>query len=960
MDIDSCSERPSRSSLSFAVSTASRRLNRIKINLQKVSMTSTAASMAMMISLQKSLNKHANSSTNARQRQFLSHNLNCLASTSRKHATMQIDGWSITLFEVEFGSVIGSGGFGQVHKGTWNKIPVTLKVLRAEPFPVPLKPKSTISNKVLIPEEDIAVIVRKALDNRPPSAIHICRKPKRKTTDNSDIMILERPLASSPKKKQCKVPVCDAAAPAPKLDDGKTALAILAALDAIKASPVDAPSSVPAALPLLVVQSALKIPLLNDVCSPSLMSLLKKNFLQIPGEGPRRSRSCAQWFKWENLNRSLISLILGQCLLQAPTMTAYHECIDAQDDFHAQMKKGNALLPSWINAQSSFMAELQQEQRIDDFAFDETRTQDDDKLGYSSELGKMQFGKEETMQEMCGIIKDLEWHNPESDLIPDDTNLAPEPPELDIPGSQWKALVAKERAAILEQRTKNMPEDADSNFHMGADPNIVKLWTDPKTTLDVRSALPEAFSVSFEANGPTFFPPLPIMPSLSPPPNTSHKVEVVTVQLQFCVLPPATSAKTTGTKPLSKLETKNKELAFTFKLEEENYLLFLSAMLKEHGHTKYIPVKKQHRFGIKVTMGGKKTKKDAIDINNFAEYKKIVEKILDEEPSKLHVFLNLDDVKARSKQQGNRTDSSSDGENSAKDSDHEGKSGIDQEIACFCGLLEKKYANPADSGYTFILNYGEKIPLTPSMMLEWAQACYNGTTTTSKPPNMLAFDPKKCVQFLFETPKNTLGGSSSSSDGILHSLASKSPYPNTPSTVPSTSPAKYSPSKLHAFLKHAADKLGVKDAMEYEYLLSNKGFGPNILPHVNDAEIIACGVSAGNVIWLKHGADDWWASPKAKQTRAQSPLAETAGVNDEFCDSIQFKKRYVDGGSVSVFGPGMVPGKNCCKKEFSWWYYDRNAKELCKVPEGLVPEIEQQYLDENAPLFEPSPSPQPE
>ncbi|KAF8150980.1 hypothetical protein B0H34DRAFT_678696 [Crassisporium funariophilum] len=106
------------------------------------------------------------------------------------------------------------------------------------------------------------------------------------------------------------------------------------------------------------------------------------------------------------------------------------------DDFHAQMKKGNALLPSWINAQSPFMAEFQQEQRIDNFTFDETRTQDDDELGYSSELGKMQFGKEETMQEMCRIIRDLEWHNPESDLLPDDANLAPEPPESDIPESQ--------------------------------------------------------------------------------------------------------------------------------------------------------------------------------------------------------------------------------------------------------------------------------------------------------------------------------------------------------------------------------------------------------------------------------------------------------------------------------------------------------------------------------------------
>ena len=41
--------------------------------------------------------------------------------------------------------------------------------------------------------------------------------------------------------------------------------------------------------------------------------------------------------------------------------------------------------------------------------------------------------------------------------------------------------------------------------------------------------------------------------------------------------------------------------------EGKHYLDFLSAILKEHGHSKYVPVKKQSRFGIKVGMGSKKT-----------------------------------------------------------------------------------------------------------------------------------------------------------------------------------------------------------------------------------------------------------------------------------------------------------------------------------------------------------------
>lgn len=39
-------------------------------------------------------------------------------------------------------------------------------------------------------------------------------------------------------------------------------------------------------------------------------------------------------------------------------------------------------------------------------------------------------------------------------------------------------------------------------------------------------------------------------------------------------------------------------------------------------------------------------RKDAIDIDNFAEYEAMAKKIIDEAPSKLSVFFSLDDVKA--------------------------------------------------------------------------------------------------------------------------------------------------------------------------------------------------------------------------------------------------------------------------------------------------------------------------
>jgi hypothetical protein len=164
--------------------------------------------------------------------------------------------------------------------------------------------------------------------------------------------------------------------------------------------------------------------------------------------------------------------------------------------------------------------------------------------------------------------------------------------------------------------------------------------------------------------------------------------------------------------------------------------------------------------------------------------------------------------------------------------------------------------------------------------------------------------------------------------------------------------------KLPAFLQYAEDKLGVKNAMHYEYPLANSGFGPDILPYVDNTDIIACGISAGDVIRLKRGASDWWSSPEAKRTRAQSPPAQVHAGDNDFRDRIRFEKRFVEGGCTSVFGPGMVPGKNRREKEFIWWYFDQRVKELRKVPDGLIPDIDPEYLDENAPLFEPSPSPE--
>ena len=48
---------------------------------------------------------------------------------------------------------------------------------------------------------------------------------------------------------------------------------------------------------------------------------------------------------------------------------------------------------------------------------------------------------------------------------------------------------------------------------------------------------------------------------------------------------------------------------------------------------------------------------------------------------------------------------------------------IDSELARLRGLLEKKYTNDHDAGYTYIDSVtSDVVPLTPFMMKEWACA----------------------------------------------------------------------------------------------------------------------------------------------------------------------------------------------------------------------------------------------
>ena len=316
------------------------------------------------------------------------------------------------------------------------------------------------------------------------------------------------------------------------------------------------------------------------------------------------------------------------------------------------------------------------------------------------------------------------------------------------------------------------------------------------------------------------------------------------------------------------------------------------------------------------------------------------------------------------------------------------------------GILEKKYGNDHDAGYTYIDSAtGDSVPLTPFMMKEWARAMvsaasesycillivislhrsqYDGITSSNSPPHTQTFDPinrrssvissRPCRPATSTSTPNHVPSSSDDStftamipsiSQILSSFVSIAQTRSSHESAPTTpthsridtqdptastvlSPVTNTPSKLSRFLKYAESHLGVPNARLYERCLEESGYGPDILHLVTDGDLKDIGIKPGDVIRLKQHSLQWLNSSASKRKQGDHTSSPPSTPPNK---KVRFEKRFHDGGLARLYGPRIrrLDGNEGDMPErlpYDWFYFCEAHDDWVSIPPGCVPVLE--------------------
>ena len=150
-----------------------------------------------------------------------------------------------------------------------------------------------------------------------------------------------------------------------------------------------------------------------------------------------------------------------------------YECLDARDDFHAQLTRGDSDVEfsSWESQDK----EIMQDMDINEIYVDDgiNLTQDDSNVerhvsDFSYELGKREIARSRLMSEMRATLQSIGWTDNRPDSLQPVVGIMPTPPGVKRNGAEWKTIVMQKRADVLQLRSQNMPAISDTMTGRGA------------------------------------------------------------------------------------------------------------------------------------------------------------------------------------------------------------------------------------------------------------------------------------------------------------------------------------------------------------------------------------------------------------------------------------------------------------------------------------------------------------
>lgn len=150
----------------------------------------------------------------------------------------------------------------------------------------------------------------------------------------------------------------------------------------------------------------------------------------------------------------------GRQLELMKNMNIRYECLDARDDFHAQMKKGMTAIPGeWDERGGQLFQDLDQMAINDAVNGPSAESTNFDEISMSPNIGPRDRARTEIMANMRRTLSALGWADREPTLLPDDWNpeLELEPISIKQTPAQWRAVVTSKRMEILEERARHRP-----------------------------------------------------------------------------------------------------------------------------------------------------------------------------------------------------------------------------------------------------------------------------------------------------------------------------------------------------------------------------------------------------------------------------------------------------------------------------------------------------------------------